>query len=149
MTLHATLIHLRGCGVLLLGPSGCGKSDFAIRLMMDMGADLVADDRVVLSVVDDRLFGCAPEVLAGLIEAHGLGILPVSFMPRSPVHVVVHMVPGQPIARMPDPQWWSWGGIQVRAVTMDPFQVGAVAKLALLACGLAQNRLPVHWDTVT
>lgn len=149
MTVHATLVNLSGCGVLLLGPSGSGKSDFAIRLLAHTGAHLVADDRVILDVKDGGLLGRAPEALSGLIEARGLGVLRVPCVACSPIHIAVHMTPGQQAERMPDPQRWRWGGVDVPAVTMDPFQVGAVAKLALLACGLAQNRLPVHWDAVT
>jgi serine kinase of HPr protein (carbohydrate metabolism regulator) len=149
MTLHATLIQINGCGVLLLGPSGCGKSDLAARCMVHGGADLVADDRVMLAIEDGHLVGRAPAPLAGLIEVRGWGILPVPFLANSRIDVVAHLAPGLQAERMPDPQWWDWGGIRVRAVTLDPFQAGSVAKLALLACGLAQNRLPVHWDTVT
>ena len=44
--LHASCVELSGTGVVLVGPSGSGKSDLALRLI-DGGAQLVADDRVV------------------------------------------------------------------------------------------------------
>ncbi|MGL6042504.1 MAG: HPr kinase/phosphorylase, partial [Sandaracinobacteroides sp.] len=43
---HATAVAINGAGVLLFGPSGAGKSDLALRLI-DRGAVLIADDRVV------------------------------------------------------------------------------------------------------
>ena len=70
---------------LLRGPSGCGKSDLALRLI-DRGARLVADDRVVLTVEDGAVVAAAPPPLAGLLEVRGLGPLPVRPWPppRSP-----------------------------------------------------------------
>ena len=46
--LHASCISINGKAVLILGKSGSGKSDLALRLI-DSGATLVADDRVILT----------------------------------------------------------------------------------------------------
>ena len=46
--LHATTVALAGQGVLILGPSGSGKSGLALQLMA-MGAELVADDRTIVT----------------------------------------------------------------------------------------------------
>ena len=59
---------------LLLGESGAGKSDLALRLIA-AGAQLVADDRVELSVESNRLIARAPANLAGLIEIRNVGII--------------------------------------------------------------------------
>ena len=48
LNIHASLVALDNKGILLLGKSGCGKSDLALRLIMEKGAKLVADDRVDL-----------------------------------------------------------------------------------------------------
>lgn len=73
--IHATAVALGpGRGVLILGPSGSGKSSLALRLMA-LGAQLVADDRVELSVKGAGLLARAPEVLRDRIEARGAGIL--------------------------------------------------------------------------
>ncbi|KQB15511.1 serine kinase [Rhodobacter capsulatus] len=73
--LHATAVALTPeAGVLILGPSGAGKSSLALRLMA-LGARLVADDGVLLTVEAGALIARAPAPIAGLIEARGAGIL--------------------------------------------------------------------------
>jgi HPr kinase/phosphorylase len=61
---------------LILGKPGAGKSALALELMA-LGADLVADDRVV--VTPDAAGGppmlSPPERIAGRIEARGIGIV--------------------------------------------------------------------------
>ena len=52
--IHATCISYRDNGILLIGPSGSGKSDLALRMMMNKGAQLVADDRTDV----EEKFGC-------------------------------------------------------------------------------------------
>lgn len=71
---HGTAVALAGRGLLILGPSGAGKSGLALTLL-SMGADLVADDRVILSDRGGRVVMSAPDALADRIEARGLGIL--------------------------------------------------------------------------
>ena len=80
--LHASCVELAGTGVVLLGPSGSGKSDLALRLI-DGGARLVADDRVVVERSGDRLIARPPEAIAGLIEVRGLGIMRVGHCARA------------------------------------------------------------------
>ncbi len=46
---HASCVAFGGAGVLILGPSGSGKSALALALM-GLGAALVADDRVLLTL---------------------------------------------------------------------------------------------------
>src|SRR5581483_2217647 len=60
-------------GVLIEGDSGSGKSDLALRAL-DEGWALVADDRTLLWACEGRLYGRAPDPIAGLIEARGLGV---------------------------------------------------------------------------
>jgi serine kinase of HPr protein (carbohydrate metabolism regulator) len=107
---HATCIALAGRGVLIRGPSGSGKSDLALRLIDAPGcgtgssalkARLVADDQVHLTRVADRLVARAPERLHGLIEIRGLGIVKVSSQSRAPLALVVDLVDGKSIERMP------------------------------------------------
>ena len=66
---------MNGGGVLIIGKSGSGKSSFALE-MISRGADLVADDRVVLRESPDHgiLMTAAPNI-AGLIEARSVGLI--------------------------------------------------------------------------
>ncbi|HLI66156.1 MAG TPA: HPr kinase/phosphorylase [Caulobacteraceae bacterium] len=93
MILHAGLIALRGRGrwrgVLIEGDSGAGKSDLALRALAS-GWRLVADDRTLIWTSDGRLFGRAPDPLAGLIEARGLGVLPARALAFAEVELVAH-----------------------------------------------------------
>lgn len=72
--IHATTVAFGNRALAILGPSGSGKSGLALQLMA-LGADLVADDRTVLTRCGSRLCTAAPAALLGRIEARGLGIL--------------------------------------------------------------------------
>ena len=73
-TVHGTAVSINGSGVLLLGPSGSGKSDLALRLI-DRGAILICDDRVVVDTDSHPpTLHQAPNII-GKIEIRGLGIM--------------------------------------------------------------------------
>ena len=78
--LHASAVAFGTAGLLITGRSGAGKSSLAIELLA-LGADLVADDRVVLTPRDGGLLMSAPEATRGLIEARGIGLLQVDPVP--------------------------------------------------------------------
>jgi len=103
MRVHATCVLIEETGVLLRGPSGSGKSDLALRLI-DQGAVLVADDQVLLRREGEQLLADPPEILAGLLEVRGLGIL--KFPYRAPVSVglVIDLEEPDKIERMPEPE---------------------------------------------
>lgn len=72
---HGVLLDLYGLGVLLEGRSGVGKSECALDLIA-RGHRLVADDAVeVRRIADGELMGSAPEMVRGMMEIRGLGIL--------------------------------------------------------------------------
>lgn len=74
---HGTVVSFGPAGLLILGASGSGKSALALQLI-GLGGALVADDRVLITRPDDGPpLACAPDRLAGLIEARGLGLLRV------------------------------------------------------------------------
>ena len=74
MIRHASLIAARMAGywqgVLIEGPSGAGKSNLVLR-GLGAGFRLVADDRVIIFASQGRLYGRAPDALAGLVESRG------------------------------------------------------------------------------
>ena len=89
-SVHASCVAYEGKGLLILGASGCGKSTLALQFMA-LGCDLVADDRVILSVAHDSLIASCPQAITGLIEARGVGILNAVSAPAARVHIVVDL----------------------------------------------------------
>jgi len=142
MFVHATCVALRHRslwhGVLLRGPSGAGKSDLALRLI-EAGGRLVADDQTRLARQGRRLIATPPLSLAGLIEARGVGIvkLPRSKLAaRAPLGLLVDLVPGEKVERLPEPAHEVIMGITVRVIALAAFEASAVTKLHL---ALAQS----------
>ena len=83
--IHASCVALHGKALLITGPSGSGKSSLALRLIA-LGAELVADDRTVLELKGEALSAVAPENIAGLIEARGVGLIQIAH-PAGPCEV--------------------------------------------------------------
>ncbi len=148
MHMHASCAARDQDGVLLMGPAGAGKSDLLLRLL-DLGFALVADDQVELDGRDAR----PPELLAGLLEVRGLGI--VRLPHRAPVRVVLGVWLGaaggcrnaggeRPAAldaaaeqRLPRRRIDPLLGIPI--VTLDPRNASAPQRVALaLECALGR-----------
>lgn len=87
-------------GVLILGPSGAGKSRLVLALT-ESGAQLVADDQVLLWQDAGALYARAPQPLAGLIEARGLGLLRLAIRRLARIVLAVDLT--LPQTRMPEP----------------------------------------------
>lgn len=80
-SIHASCVAIEGRGLLITGASGSGKSGLALQLIA-LGAQLVADDRCLLSVRDQALWASCPAPIRGLIEARYLGILQLAPLPE-------------------------------------------------------------------
>ena len=128
--LHASCVELSGTGVVLVGPSGSGKSDLALRLI-DEGAQLVADDRVVIERRGARLIARPPEAIAGLIEVRGLGIMRVGHCASSPLGFVVALRGDQPAQRLPERATYEVLGVALPYLELDPWAPSACAKIRL------------------
>ncbi|WP_299048074.1 serine kinase [uncultured Tateyamaria sp.] len=89
LRLHASAVAVDGQGVLILGASGSGKSSLALQLIA-LGAALVADDQTVLTVRSGAVHLSAPETIAGLIEARGVGLLRVP-VDQAPLALVIDL----------------------------------------------------------
>lgn len=125
MQLHASCAARDGTGVLLIGPSGSGKSDLLLRLL-DHGFSLLADDRVDL----DGDIARPPELLAGLLEVRGLGILTLPFTASARVVLAVALERGE---RLPEPARL----LGLPLVRVDPALASAPARVvAAWRCAL-------------
>ncbi|SMH48334.1 HPr kinase/phosphorylase [Maritimibacter sp. HL-12] len=129
-TRHATTVAIDGAGVMLTGPSGSGKSGLALVLMAH-GADLVADDRTTIELREGWPWALAPERLAGVIEARGVGLICAPFRPAVPLRLVVDMGETN-AARLPDPATEIvLGAVITRIRRLDaPHFPGAILALA-------------------
>lgn len=87
---HASCVASDGGAALIIGPSGAGKSGLALKLIA-LGARLVADDQTLLWADGARLMARAPETIAGLIEARGIGLLRLPHQSVAEVTLVVDL----------------------------------------------------------
>lgn len=76
---HGGLLSIFGKGILIKGESGLGKSEIALELVK-RGHLLVADDRVDCYRIHSNIIGQAPELLRGMLEIRGVGIISVARM---------------------------------------------------------------------
>jgi serine kinase of HPr protein (carbohydrate metabolism regulator) len=127
---HGTSVALGGDGILLQGPSGSGKSDLALRLI-DEGARLVADDQTELRLAGEELQMSAPTTIAGQIEVRGIGIVRSPAVPVAVLRLVVDLVTGDTVERLPEPQFCQLLGRTVPLIAIAPFEASATAKLRL------------------
>ena len=98
-TLYGVLMNVYGKGVLILGESGMGKSEVALELIKN-GHVLIADDRVDVQHTHNKIYGTAPDIIRGLLEIRGIGIIDVEKMfgastlgERSQIDLVIKLVP--------------------------------------------------------
>lgn len=105
-TIHASCVAVGDVGLLIRGPSGSGKSMLALGLILDAPralppAELVADDRVVVTAEAGCLMARPPPQLAGLIELRGIGVRRLPHRASVAVRHVVDLAAPEPV-RMPE-----------------------------------------------
>lgn len=105
INLHATALVAGRKGLLILGPSGAGKTSLALSVMALLRAQarfasLVADDRVWISIVGNRLLAEVPQPIEGLVEIRGFGPAPIAHEPRAIIDRAVRLVPRHQAPRM-------------------------------------------------
>jgi len=88
--IHGSCVSHQGRGALIIGGSGSGKSSLALRLVA-LGAELVADDQVDLSVEGDHVVAASPEPIRGLLEVRGAGLLRVRTVDTTRLILAVDM----------------------------------------------------------
>ena len=140
---HATCVAIAGIGVLIRGPSGSGKSDLALRLI-DSGAVLVADDQVVVTPgTHAGPPAAAPAaVLAGRIEARGVGILSLPYLASAPLGLVVDLVAPEAVERLPEPATVTLCGAMLPRLALTAFEPSTAAKVRLAVHALAEDTPP-------
>jgi HPr kinase/phosphorylase len=141
LLVHGTAVAIGGEAILLRGPSGAGKSDLGLRLI-DGGADLVADDQALLRRSGERVWVCASEAIAEMIEVRGVGIVRIGAIAQAPLALIVDLLPSGQIERLPEPRIEAVLGVAVPLIALAPFEASAAAKLRLFLRALAAGPLP-------
>ncbi|RED51412.1 HPr kinase/phosphorylase [Aestuariispira insulae] len=127
---HATTVAINGHAVMLTGPSGTGKSDLALRLI-DQGAQLVADDRTCLTVIENRLLASPPHTIAGKMEIRGVGIVEMPHQTALPVRLIAKLVPDHEIERLPEKQNLEFLGVHIPLILVCGFHASTPAKIRI------------------
>ena len=99
VSVHGELMSIYGIGVLIRAASGQGKSEIALELLK-RGHILIADDRVDIARIHNRVMGQCPELLKDVLEIRGIGIINVvqmfgiaSTAEKSQIDLVIDMIP--------------------------------------------------------
>ncbi len=90
-----TAVSVKGRGLLIEGAPGSGKSSLALALI-DRGAMLVGDDGVALVAVNGRLLASPAPATAGLLEVRNVGLVPMPFVDRAAISLVIALDPESP-----------------------------------------------------
>ncbi len=125
---HASAASFEGQGLLLCGQSGSGKSALLLRLI-DRGFDLVADDRVVLTQRDERLFVSPPEQIQGLLEIRGQGIYRLPFVAEVPLALLVQLDDSPLLPRLPEAMYRRLHDLALPQISLDPHCHTAVGRI--------------------
>lgn len=144
MILHAGLMAIRSGGawrgVLISGSSGAGKSDLMLRAL-DFGFRMVADDRTLVWISDGRLFGRAPDILQGLLELRGVGILNEPSLPVSEICFAVRCESASvEVERFPDQEFQDIGAARIPLLRAHALDASAPAKLSRALIRLGHSR---------
>ncbi len=145
MIRHAGLIARfergRWRGVLIEGASGAGKSDLTLRAL-DLGWRLIADDRTLVWASDGRLYGRAPDPLAGLIEVRGLSVVSIPQRAFAVIALAARCAEPEAIERTPNPRTLTLLDLSIPLIAIAAREPSAPAKLgrALSLLDIADNR---------
>lgn len=134
--IHGTCVALGSGAALLRGPSGAGKSDLALRFLdtyRGESAALISDDQTRLAVCGSELIASAPEPIRGRLEVRGIGIVEVATRGEAVLALVVDLVDGADIERLPaDPApHEEILGLSIPVFKLAPFEASAPLKLKL------------------
>jgi serine kinase of HPr protein (carbohydrate metabolism regulator) len=141
-TLHATAVLAGVNGLLIRGPSGSGKSSLALSLI-ERGARLVADDRVHVAACGGRLVAGAPARISGRIELRGRGLIEVPRERNCVLRLVVDIVSGEALARMPEDDQLT---TMLLGIELPRQPVPAATEQALMLVGAALHALSPAGD---
>ena len=145
---YGTCVALGRTAALLRGPSGSGKSDLALRFLFLARRGpaaleapiLVADDQVLVRRDGRRLLAGAPETIKGKLEVRGVAIVEVKSLVEADLTLVVDLVPGREIERLPDEDASARIlGVDLPRVRLSPWEASAPIKLVIALARAKQS----------
>jgi serine kinase of HPr protein (carbohydrate metabolism regulator) len=93
---------------------------------------LVADDQVCLVRNDGRILAKSPDTIRGKMEVRGVGIVEVKSLMEAELALVVDLMPGAEIERLPEGNAKArLLGIELPLVGLFPWEASAPIKLAI------------------
>lgn len=114
INLHATSVAFGTSAIVLMGAAGTGKSTLALHLI-ELGAALISDDMTRVTLADGTPFAHAPQNMAGVIEARGIGLLKLPYTAKAPVRLAVDLDKIEP-NRLPERRVITLLGVQIDAL---------------------------------
>jgi HPr kinase/phosphorylase len=105
-TVHGVAVAVGEVGLLILGDSGAGKSSLAATMLAQWPfgkAHLVADDRVLLKRVGERIIARPHPLIEGRLEVRGFGIVSAPHLEAVVIAGVVRLADTHP-QRLPMPE---------------------------------------------
>lgn len=130
--IHASCISYRNQGILIIGESGFGKSDLTLRMIMEKGAVLVADDRTDLAVNGSILQASCPKTIEGLLEVRGIGIQKMPYTAKTDIKLVVRLAKNShEIDRLPETRYYEFENLKIEEIKLCAFEASALDKLVI------------------
>jgi len=90
---HGTCIAHNERATLFVGPAGSGKSRLAAEAIHLGGAQLVADDQVILTLRDGVLYASPVDTIEGVLAVRDHGLLKLDSVRDVPLSTVISTVP--------------------------------------------------------
>lgn len=141
---HASAFVYSGIGCLLTGEPGIGKSRVLAEALLH-GAQMIADDRVLLQAKQGVLIAHAPPQLSGVLELRGMGLISHPVCPIHPIHLWVTL-DAAATERLPEPETRAHDGVSVPLLRLPAPPVLSVPSLLLYLRAMHENRtLPTDW----
>lgn len=132
VNIHASCVSYFNKGILIYGKSGLGKSDLCLRLIMDKGARLVADDRVDIDVKNGELRAKPVATIAGLLEVRGVGLARFDYQKSAKIKLAIELVKSsQDVERLPEAYFFEHEGIKIKKIKLCAFETSAPDKVIL------------------
>ncbi len=127
----ATAVCIGKSGVLIIGKSGSGKSDLALRLI-DRGARLIGDDRVVLEKHGDGLLAFPHNNIRGMLEIRGAGIVKLPFVKKIRIVAVINLDENNPERYPAEFKKIRIADVAVPVCGLNAFEQSAPAKVEMI-----------------